>query len=181
MSLIVYTGPMCAGKTRELLRKLECATLAGLRVLGVSSTVDTRSTETFSSRSSEPIPHLTSLKVRNLAEVDVSDFDTIGVDEGQFFPDLAEVVPLWADSGKHVIVSGLNGTFERKTFGSMSDLLPFADEFHLLTAVCTVCARDKNLTPAIFSVRKGKSRDTIVVGGDDDYMPVCRTHYLVRT
>lgn len=53
--------------------------------------------------------------------------DVIGVDEGQFYPDLLEVVQRLADAGKKVIVSALDGDFRRKPFGDVLQLVPLAD------------------------------------------------------
>jgi thymidine kinase len=42
------------------------------------------------------------------------EYDVVGIDEGQFFPDLVEFCEAAANAGKHVIVSALDSTFERK-------------------------------------------------------------------
>lgn len=41
-------------------------------------------------------------------------YDVIGVDEGQFFPDLISFCETAANAGKIVIVAALDGTFQRK-------------------------------------------------------------------
>ncbi|CAM4553948.1 unnamed protein product [Lepidochelys kempii] len=38
----------------------------------------------------------------------------IGIDEGQFFPDIVEFCEAMANAGKTVIVAALDGTFQRK-------------------------------------------------------------------
>ena len=76
--------------------------------------------------------------------------DVIGIDEGSFFPDIVEFCEEQANSGKVVIVASLDGTFQRKEFGSILQLVPLAEEVSKLTAVCTLCA-----APASFSRRIG--------------------------
>ncbi len=51
------------------------------------------------------------LPAERLKEVSshVKDYDVIGVDEGQFFPDLVEAVEEYANLGKIVIIAALDG------------------------------------------------------------------------
>jgi thymidine kinase len=53
-------------------------------------------------------------------------YDVIGVDEGQFFQEIVEFCELLANQGKTVVVSALDGTFERKPFGNIINLIPLA-------------------------------------------------------
>ena len=41
-------------------------------------------------------------------------FSVIGIDEGQFFPDIVDFCEEMANAGKTVIVAALDGTFQRK-------------------------------------------------------------------
>ncbi len=45
--------------------------------------------------------------------------DVIGIDEGQFYPDLVEKVEDFVRKDKIIIISALDGTFERKPFGQI--------------------------------------------------------------
>lgn len=42
------------------------------------------------------------------------EYDVVGIDEGQFFPDLMPFCEAAANAGKIVIVAALDGTFQRK-------------------------------------------------------------------
>ena len=96
-------------------------------------------------------------------------FDVIGIDEGQFFPDLNEFCERAANEGKVVIVAALDGTFERKPFGAVCDLVPLAEHVEKLTAVCRLTGGD-----ASFSRRLGSETAVELIGGADMYMPVSR-------
>jgi thymidine kinase len=48
--------------------------------------------------------------------------------QGQFFPDVVEFCDDWANRGKVVIVSALDGTFERKPFARILELIPLAEQ-----------------------------------------------------
>lgn len=49
---------------------------------------------------------------------DASKFEVIGVDEGQFFPDLVQFCEKLAARGRVVIVAALDGTFQRQVSSS---------------------------------------------------------------
>jgi len=95
--------------------------------------------------------------------------DVIGIDEGQFFPDLVEVCEKLAAAGKTVLVASLDGTFQRKPFGRTLELIPMAESVTKLQAVCMICFRD-----AAFSRRLGDETAIEVIGGADKYVAVCR-------
>ena len=109
--------------------------------------------------------------------------DVIAIDEAQFFGD--ELVPFvrkLVDSyHKYVIVGGLDGNYKRQKFGHVLDLLPLADNVTKLHAYCKPCSTSKTLRAAIFTHYIGDLRDTLIVGGADDYQPVCRRCYLKLT
>ena len=48
------------------------------------------------------------------ADDKVKYFEVIGIDEGQFFPEIVEYAGKWADEGREIFVSGLDGDFNRK-------------------------------------------------------------------
>ena len=90
-SIEVIFGPMFAGKTTELLRKVKTYTIAHKKCLVVCSAKDNRyTTENF------VVSHdkITSkaMKVSSLEEIlpYYHDYDVIAIDEGQFFPDITD-------------------------------------------------------------------------------------------
>jgi thymidine kinase len=99
--------------------------------------------------------------------------DVILINEGQFFPDLYEVVVDMLNNKKKVYVCGLDGDFERKKFGAMLDLIPLCDKVNKLTSLCSLC---RDGTRGIFSMRLTDEKEQTVVGSDN-YIPVCRNCY----
>jgi thymidine kinase len=99
--------------------------------------------------------------------------EVILINEGQFFPDLYEVVIDMLNNNKKVYVCGVDGDFERKKFGAILDLIPMCDKINKLTSLCSLC---RDGTRGIFSMRLTNEREQTVVGSDN-YIPVCRKCY----
>lgn len=74
-----------------------------------------------------------------------------------------------ANMGKKVVVAALDGTFQRKPFGSILKLVPLAENVTKLSAVCVLCQRN-----AAFSMRISDETQVEVIGGSDKYVAVCR-------
>nr|XP_048307830.1 thymidine kinase, cytosolic isoform X5 [Myodes glareolus] len=100
----------------------------------------------------------------------------IGIDEGQFFPDIVEFCEWMANAGKTVIVAALDGTFQRKAFGNILNLVPLAESVVKLTAVCMECFRE-----AAYTKRLGMEKEVEVIGGADKYHSVCRLCYFKKS
>ena len=145
MSLHLVLGPMFSGKTTELLRLARRHALANRRVLVVKHRGDTRYSPVADELVSADGYSREACAVERLAEVDDDVWrahDVIGVDEGQFYDDLVDFVSRALDAGKIVIIAALDGTFERRAFGHVLDLVPLADSVCKLAAVCSLCGRD---------------------------------------
>ncbi|KAF2975812.1 hypothetical protein EK904_005888, partial [Melospiza melodia maxima] len=89
------------------------------------------------------------------------------------FPDIVEFCEKMANTGKTVIVAALDGTFQRKAFGSILNLVPLAESVVKLNAVCMECFRE-----ASYTKRLGAEREVEVIGGADKYHSVCRACYF---
>ena len=83
------------------------------------------------------------MKAAKLQEVEekAQKFEVVAIDEGQFFPDIVEFCEAMANKGIIVIVAALDGTFQRKPFGKILELLPLAEKVTKLTAVCVYCTQ----------------------------------------
>ncbi|XVE78336.1 hypothetical protein DITRI_Ditri13aG0136600 [Diplodiscus trichospermus] len=175
----VIIGPMFAGKTTSLLRRIKSEGSNGRNVAMIKSSKDTRyaidSVVTHDGLKFPcwALPDLMSFR-RKVGEDAYEKLDVIGIDEAQFFEDLYDFCCKAADhDGKTVIVSGLDGDYLRRSFGSVLDIIPLADTVTKLTARCEVCGKK-----AFFTFRKTGETETELIGGADVYMPVCRQHYV---
>ena len=99
----------------------------------------------------------------------LDEIDVVAIDEAQFFADIAEKVELFCNMGKIVLVAALDGTFERKPFGKILELIPLAEQVQKLSAVCFSCGKDANYTK-----RLSDCKDIELIGGEEMYKPVCR-------
>ncbi|KAL5701897.1 thymidine kinase [Ranunculus cassubicifolius] len=175
----VIVGPMFAGKTTALLRRVQSETDNGRSVAIIKSNKDTRYgldsivTHDGAKLPCWALPDLLSFKEKLGSEA-YDKLDVIGIDEAQFFGDLYDFCCKAADhDGKTVIVAGLDGDYLRKRFGSVLDVIPLADSVTKLTARCELCGKR-----AFFTLRKTDDTQTELIAGADVYMPVCRRHYV---
>ncbi|KAE8715144.1 Thymidine kinase [Hibiscus syriacus] len=175
----VIVGPMFAGKTTTLLRRIQAESNNGRTVAVIKSIKDTRyGLDSIVTHDGMKLPcwPLTNLSsFRQKIGTDAYDqLDVIGIDEAQFFEGLYDFCCEAADrDGKTVIVAGLDGDFLRRSFGSVLDIIPLANSVMKLTARCELCGKR-----AFFTLRKTDETQTELIGGADVYMPVCRHHYV---
>ncbi|KAH7545339.1 hypothetical protein FEM48_Zijuj01G0083000 [Ziziphus jujuba var. spinosa] len=175
----VIVGPMFAGKTTTLLRRIQSESTSGRSVAIIKSNKDTRYgldsivTHDGVKLPCWPLANLSSFRQKFGPDA-YDQLDVIGIDEAQFFEDLYDFCREAADhDGKTVIVAGLDGDYLRKSFGCVLDIIPLADSVTKLTARCELCGKR-----AFFTLRKTQETQTELIGGADVYMPVCRQHYV---
>jgi thymidine kinase len=113
-SIELIMGTMFAGKSTELLRRINMHEIAGKKVMRLKFSADERynnscAISTHSGLRKDAIP------VTTLSEIGDAwrQFDVIGIDEGQFFSDLVQFAETAANAQKIVIISSLQGTFHR--------------------------------------------------------------------
>ena len=126
----VICGSMFSGKTEELIRRVKRAKLAKQKIKIFKPKQDTRyskkkvTSHDNNSIKSKPID--SPEKILKTFE----KFDVIGIDEAQFFDEsIVDVVNKLANSGKRVIVAGLDMDYRGKPFGPMPNLLAIAGYF----------------------------------------------------
>jgi thymidine kinase len=177
----VIAGPMFAGKTEELLRRVRRAVIASRRVQVFTHVLDTRGHGRVASHAGLDFP---SEAVSSAEEVAArADAELAAIDEAHFFgPDLIEVVGDLARRGLVVVVAGLDVTFAGEPFEPLPSLMATAERVDKLTAICTVCGAE-----AVFHQRVGPAdaSDTGLVaenvGGPEKYQARCRRHFRAQT
>lgn len=170
-------GPMFAGKTTEMLRRISRGELAHKRCLILKYSKDQRySSEKVSTHDYYMHDALsTALLMPHLQEC--MAYEVIGVDEGQFFPDIVEFADTLANSGKLVVISALDGDYLRKPFGKVGELIAKSETVVKLSAVCRVTGQE-----AAFTERTIKSDQLELIGGAEAYTASSRSaHKKITT
>ncbi|XP_065826518.1 thymidine kinase, cytosolic-like [Oscarella lobularis] len=165
-------GPMFSGKTTELLRRMKRYEIAKHSCIIIKYDKDNRYSNDGISTHDQQVGSALSCSRLLDVKMKIRDYSVVGIDEAQFFPDVVEFCEELADMGTTVIVAALDGTFQRKPFGSVLNLIPLAENVVKLSAVCMNCFRD-----ASFSRRLTAETKVEVIGGADKYMAVCRECY----
>ncbi|OBS73387.1 hypothetical protein A6R68_12064 [Neotoma lepida] len=171
------TGLICPGNScsTELMRRVRRFQIAQNKCLVIKYAKDTRYSNSFSTHDRNTMDALPACLLRDVAQ-EALGVAVIGIDEGQFFPDIVEFCEMMANAGKTVIVAALDGTFQRKAFGSILNLVPLAESVVKLTAVCMECFRE-----AAYTKRLGLEKEVEVIGGADKYHSVCRLCYFKKS
>ncbi|XP_068117958.1 thymidine kinase, cytosolic-like [Hyperolius riggenbachi] len=169
----VIFGPMFSGKSTELMRRVRRFQIAQYKCMVIKYAKDTRyNSEQLATHDRHT---MSAVSACLLAEVSTEalHYSVIGIDEGQFFPDVVDFCEEMANQGKTVIVAALDGTFQRKAFGNILNLVPLAESVVKLNAVCMQCYRE-----ASYTKRLGVEKEVEVIGGADKYHSVCRLCYF---
>jgi thymidine kinase len=164
-------GPMFSGKSDELIRRLRRATIARKRVQVFKPAVDTRYSEDHIVTHDDT--RMKSEAVSTAGEIlERLDWRTqvVGIDESNFFDiNLVEIAGKLADSGKQVIIAGLDTDYLGRPFPPMPDLLAVAESITKMLAICMRCGN-----PAKHTQRLIESEELILVGTPDAYEARCR-------
>ncbi len=171
----VVAGCMFSGKTEELIRRLRRAKIAKLNVLIFKPKIDNRYSENeIVSHSEQSLPSIIVENSKSILEQS-KNAQVIGIDEAQFFDnDLIDVCNQLANSGKRVIVAGLDQDFRGVPFEPIPQLLAIAEYITKTLAICVNCGN-----PADKTQRKIKSGERVLVGASDSYEARCRKcHYI---
>ncbi|KDR10834.1 Thymidine kinase [Zootermopsis nevadensis] len=148
---------MFSGKTTELIRRLKRYQIAKYKCLIIKYACDDRySASDIVSHDRQSLAAVSARKITDFG-FKVLEYDVIGIDEGQFFPDIVERCEEFANLGKIVIIAALDGTFQRVGFGNILNLIPLAENVVKLNAVCMICFREASFTKRIGSETKASN------------------------
>lgn len=171
----VIVGSMFSGKSEELIRRLRRAQIARQKVQVFKPKIDDRySIEQIASHSgmthiSKPVMTAKEL----MAQIE-ADTQVVGIDEGQFFDmELIVAVNELANSGKRVIIAGLDQDYTGRPFEPMPQLLSIAEFITKTHAICVVCGSTAN-----YSQRTSESTERVEVGAADKYEARCRKCFV---
>ena len=169
----VICGSMFSGKTEELIRRLKRAEFANQKIIIFKPITDIRYSQnkvvSHDSNEIESIPVANSKKILELSK----DVDVDALDEAQFFDnEVVDVSNQLANTGKRVIIAGLDMDFEGNPFGPMPYLMAIAE---FVTKVHAICTETGNL--ANYSHRISKNKDLVLLGEREEYQPLSRAAF----
>lgn len=167
----VICGPMFSGKSEELIRRLRRGVIARKRVQVFKPSLDDRYSldEIVSHGDMRMKSEVVSKPAEILERLDWRT-ELIGIDEANFLgTGLIDVVGRLADSGKQVIVSGLDTDYMGRPFPPVPELLCLAESITKTLAICMRCGN-----PAKHTQRLVASDELIVVGAAGMYEARCR-------
>ena len=174
--VFLFMGPMFAGKTTAIIEEIRKCEDERKSIITFKFDRDTRYSNTDISTHNGV--HHSAVSTATLLEhlQQTLNFDSIFIDEGQFFPDIVEFATELYLNRKDVFISCLDGSFERKQFSeahSVLKLIEIAEPFKKMHAV------DKyNNKPASFSKRTIETKELIVIGSEEMYQPVSRSTFF---
>lgn len=168
--LEVICGPMFAGKTTELVRRLLDARRRGEAVIALKPTRDTRYRALeIATHTGETFPATPVVDAAAVLPA-IPNATVIAIDEIHFFgTDLIPVCQELIRRGIRVIVAGVERDHMGRPFEPFPAMLCEADEVIKLSGTCAVCGGR-----SIHSQRMFASDAAIVVGGAESYQPRCR-------
>jgi len=176
--LELIVGPMFAGKTEELIRRVKRCILANQEVQVIKPAMDHRyGVDRVTSHSKTDLEIVTGVQPTVIQESDRliihDNTQVVAFDEVQFFSQnwIMSVTDGLLEDGLRVICAGLDLNTYGEPFGSVPALLARADEITKLTAVCK-CGNDATRT---FRARTYPSDEAVEVGGVGVYEATCRT------
>ncbi|GAB2458378.1 thymidine kinase [Xylanimonas ulmi] len=176
----VVAGPMFAGKSEELVRRVRRTRLAGRGVVVVNHVLDVRAGGgKVASHSGLELPSATASGAAEIPGLLEPGTELVAIDEAQFFgAELVDVVVGLADAGLVVVVAGLCVTFDGGPFSPLPELMAVAERVDKLTAVCMVCGRDAAYHVRVASDGAADPTAPVAahVGGAESYQARCRDH-----
>ena len=173
----VITGPMFAGKTEELIRRIRRLQYAEQNIVVFKPTIDVRYADNeIVSHNNSRTKSVNITKASEILKYVKKDTDVVAIDEIQFLDDEAvEICEELADRGIRVIISGLDRNFRGEPFGFMPKLMALAEEVTKLSAICVKCHAPATRTQRIINGKPANYNDPIIlVAARDSYEARCR-------
>jgi thymidine kinase len=178
----VVCGPMFAGKTEELLRRVKRLEYAKKNIVVFKPLMDDRYSENeVVSHNNNRTKSVNISRAKQIFDYIDSNTDVVAIDEVQFLDEEAvSIVEFLASRGIRVIVSGLDRDFRGEPFSFMPKLLALAEYVTKLTAICVKCGAPATRTQRIVNGKPARYIDPIVlIGAEESYEARCRTCHKV--
>ena len=178
----VICGPMFAGKTEELIRRVTRMEYAHKNLLVFKPLIDNRySIDEVVSHSKYKKKAINIKEAKEILPYITDDIQAIVVDEVQFFDEsMISVLTYLANKVLRVICAGLDLDFKGKPFGIIPSLLAIAERITKLTSICMCCGEEATRTQRIIDGHEAYDDDPVVlVGAKESYEARCRRCHKV--
>ena len=156
--LEVICGCMFAGKTEELIRRINVLSYAKKNIKSFKPKTDNRySDHEIVSHAGVHIPCMVVDKPKEILKYIDDDTDVVAI------------------KGIRVMVAGLDKDFRGVPFPVIAELLPRAEFITKLTAVCAKCGAPATRTQRLINGKPASFEDPIImIGSSEQYEPRCR-------
>ena len=177
------TGPMYSGKTSSMLTDIErkaygfpCVIIKYAKDVryGTVDQITSHNTRTISSRpKTEASESIRIIAASKLSDVVLYESEkNVGLDEGQFYPDLKDGVVAWLKEGRNVFVAALNSDYKRVMFPTLVSVFPYFKKVRLHTAICMFCHKEEAQYSKCIVPEKMKGVKEYI-GGIESYKSCC--------
>ncbi len=174
-------GTMDSAKSMNLLAVAHNYRKQGKRVLLIKPKLDTRfgSSKIASRCGLEAEADLMLEEGQTLDPQDFAEIDCVLVDEAQFLSPriIEDFRRITVDPGVPVICYGLRTDFRTKLFPGAARLMELADRIEEVKVTCQYCAKKAICNLRIVDGVAAVDGPQILLGADEQYVPVCWGHY----
>lgn len=178
----VISGCMFAGKTEELIRRVNVLMFAKKNIIVFKPKIDNRySDDKVVSHAGSSIKSVVISDSQEILKHVTDNTEVVAIDEVQFFDSgVVKVCDQLANKGIRVIVAGLDTDFRGEPFGIMPKLITCAEFVTKLTAVCNACGAPATRTQRIINGAPANYNDPVIlVGASESYEARCRHCHVV--
>lgn len=178
-------GTMDSAKTLNLLAVAHNYRKQGKRVLLLKPRLDDRfGADTIASRSGlEAEADILVTESHVFGPETFRGVDCVLVDEAQFLAPavIDQLRRVTCDPGVPVICYGLRTDFQTRLFPGSQRLLELADRIEEVKVTCQFCKKKATFNLRLADGEAVTSGPQVQLGADDQYVPVCWSHYDQRT
>ncbi|USS91291.1 thymidine kinase [Fructilactobacillus carniphilus] len=180
-------GAMNSGKSIEIIKVAHNYEEQGKRVVLLTSALDTREERGMIesriglNRTAIAIDPDTSAYEIVEEQVNLIDrpISCVLVDEAQFLEKhhILELARIVDELRIPVMAFGLKNDFQNHLFSGSKYLLLYADKLEEMKTICWFCEKKATMNLRLHEGQPVYEGEQVVMGGNESYYPVCRTHY----